>query len=71
MKPIAINVFHVVYETDFDDFHNWSLEGWSTGHNDESTIMAKAQSCVAGLVAAGIPADVVVYTRRVGFPKHL
>jgi hypothetical protein len=66
---IKIKVTHVVYETDYEPYHCWTLEGWSTGHDTERAIMARAQECIDSLSAEGIAAEIEIVNRHVPYPE--
>lgn len=68
-KPIDIVVFHTVSVTDYEPHEEWRMEGSTSAKITKTAAMREAESVVGKLRTAGIPAQVVVRTRRQAYPK--
>lgn len=70
MKPIPIEIIHIVHETDFGDRHSWRYPGHPTSLDTEDKIRGFAADTVHALAAAGIAAEIVVTHYRNPFPAN-
>lgn len=68
-KPIEIVILHSVSETDYGPYEEWRMEGTSSASIRKEHAFDEAQATVQKLQKAGIPAKIVVRTRKISYPR--